>query len=89
MIRRVESEADLETWVDVRNVVVPNEPAAVEQVVYADEPHSIAFAEHFGLEDVDYQLEQVRTRQGQGDHLPGGAAMRRPTVRGTGPLLRR
>jgi mycothiol synthase len=29
--------------------------------VYADEPHSIAFAESFGLLDVDYQLEQVRT----------------------------
>ena len=28
--------------------------------VYADEPHSIAFAESYGLADVDYQLEQVR-----------------------------
>jgi GNAT superfamily N-acetyltransferase len=28
--------------------------------VYADEPHSIAFAEHLGLVEVDYQLEQVR-----------------------------
>jgi GNAT superfamily N-acetyltransferase len=28
--------------------------------VYADEPHSIAFAESYGLANVDYQLEQVR-----------------------------
>ena len=28
--------------------------------VYADEPHSIAFAEQLGLVEVDYQLEQVR-----------------------------
>jgi mycothiol synthase len=33
----------------------------VNAFTYADEPHSIAFAEHFGLVDVDYQLEQVRT----------------------------
>jgi mycothiol synthase len=33
----------------------------VNAFVYADEPHSIAFAEHFGLVEVDYQLEQVRT----------------------------
>jgi GNAT superfamily N-acetyltransferase len=32
----------------------------VNAFVYADEPHSIAFAEHFGLEEADYQLEQVR-----------------------------
>lgn len=32
----------------------------VNAFVYADEPHSIAFAESFGLLDVDYQLEQVR-----------------------------
>ena len=32
----------------------------VNAFVYADEPHSIAFAEHFGLTEVDYQLEQVR-----------------------------
>lgn len=28
--------------------------------VYADEPHSVAFAERFGLEETDYQLEQIR-----------------------------
>lgn len=33
----------------------------VNAFVYADEPHSIAFAEHLGLLEVDYQLEQVRT----------------------------
>jgi mycothiol synthase len=32
----------------------------VNAFVYADEPHSIAFAEHFGLVEADYQLEQVR-----------------------------
>lgn len=32
----------------------------VNTFVYADEPHSIAFAESYGLADVDYQLEQVR-----------------------------
>ncbi len=32
----------------------------VNAFVYADEPHSIAFAESLGLADVDYQLEQVR-----------------------------
>jgi mycothiol synthase len=33
----------------------------VNAFVYANEPHSIAFAEHFGLVEVDHQLEQVRT----------------------------
>ncbi len=33
----------------------------INAFVYADEPHSIAFAENLGLHDVDYQLEQVRT----------------------------
>jgi mycothiol synthase len=33
----------------------------VNAFVYADEPHSVAFAEHFGLAEVDYQLEQIRT----------------------------
>ena len=130
MIRPVESDADLEAWVEIKNAVVPNEPTTVEQMhryadepgralfladgkgcaiaalsnfggkafiavrvlpehrrqgvgralaevcaaharslgrdgvncfVYADEPHSIAFAESYGLEDVDYQLEQTRT----------------------------
>ena len=28
--------------------------------VYADEPHSVAFAERFGLQEADYQLEQLR-----------------------------
>lgn len=32
----------------------------INAFVYADEPHSIAFAEHFGLAEADYQLEQVR-----------------------------
>jgi GNAT superfamily N-acetyltransferase len=32
----------------------------VNAFVYADEPHSIAFAEALGLVDVDYQLEQIR-----------------------------
>jgi mycothiol synthase len=32
----------------------------VNAFVYADEPHSIAFAEHLGLTEVDYQLEQIR-----------------------------
>jgi mycothiol synthase len=35
--------------------------SGVNAFVYADEPHSIAFAEHFGLAEADYQLEQVRT----------------------------
>jgi mycothiol synthase len=132
MIRHVEGDADLEAWVAVKNAVVPNEPATVQQVrdaeeegrilllaeadghvagcaiaapssfggkmfiaarvlpafrrrgigralfeacaeharafgrdgvnafVYADEPHSIAFAVSLGLAEVDYQLEQVR-----------------------------
>jgi mycothiol synthase len=34
--------------------------SGVNAFVYADEPHSIAFAESLGLADVDYQLEQVR-----------------------------
>jgi len=33
----------------------------VNAFVYADEPHSIAFVERFGLVEADYQLEQVRT----------------------------
>jgi mycothiol synthase len=32
----------------------------VNAFVYADEPHSIAFAAHLGLEEADYQLEQAR-----------------------------
>lgn len=32
----------------------------VNAFVYADEPHSVAFAEGLGLADVDYQLEQIR-----------------------------
>ena len=32
----------------------------VNAFVYADEPHSLAFAEQFGLVEVDYQLEQRR-----------------------------
>jgi mycothiol synthase len=32
----------------------------INAFVYADEPHSVAFAEHFGLAEADYQLEQVR-----------------------------
>jgi mycothiol synthase len=34
--------------------------AGVNAFVYADEPHSIAFAESLGLGEVDYQLQQVR-----------------------------
>ena len=132
-LRHVETDADLDTWVRVKNAVVPNEPTTAEQVrayvdpdhllllaeedglavgcgicdrssfggrafiaarvlpahrrqgigtaiaralgaharalgltgasgfVYADEPHSIAFADRFGLVEVDVQLEQVRT----------------------------
>jgi mycothiol synthase len=147
MIRAVESDADLDAWVAVKNAVVPNEPVTAEQVrnsgeegrilllaeedgvvrgcaiaapsafggrafiavrvlpefrrrglgrslfevcaaharslgrsgvngfVYADEPHSIAFAESLGLRDVDYQLEQVRAI---GDERPvdAGVALR-------------
>jgi GNAT superfamily N-acetyltransferase len=47
--------------------------SGVNAFVYADEPHSIAFAESLGLTDVDYQLEQLRT---VGDEpppvVPGG-----------------
>jgi mycothiol synthase len=32
----------------------------INAFVYADEPHSIAFAQRFGLVEADYQLEQVR-----------------------------
>ncbi|HEX7626616.1 MAG TPA: GNAT family N-acetyltransferase [Gaiellaceae bacterium] len=132
-LRTVETDADLELWVGVKNAVVPNEPTTPQQVsesaepdrllllaeragvavgcgicdrshfggrafiavrvlpgerrqgigtmlarsladharelgldgvnafAYADEPHSIAFAERFGLTQVDYQLEQTRT----------------------------
>lgn len=128
MIRRVETDDDLEQWVAIRNAVLVNEPVTAARVrasndeetmfllvdgaacglagrsdfggrafaavrvlpehrrrgigtavylelakharslglegvnafVYADEPHSIAFAEHFGLADVDFQLEQRR-----------------------------
>jgi len=131
-IRRVETDADLATWVDVRNTVVPNEPTTVEQTrrleepdrllvlaeldgeiagagiaqpssfggrafmaprvlpaqrrrgvgralvaaladharscgmtgvnafVYADDAPSVAFARSYGLDEVDFQLEQVR-----------------------------
>jgi mycothiol synthase len=128
MIRAVETDADLDAWVVIKNTVVPNEPTTAAQVraggqpdrllvlvdgvacgvadrssfggkafiavrvleqhrrrgvgtelylhlaryarslglegvnafVYADEPHSIAFVERFGLREVDYQLEQMR-----------------------------
>jgi len=131
-VRPVETDADLETWVEVRNAVVPNEPTTVEQTrrleephrllvlaeldgktagggivqrssfggraflaarvlpgqrrrgvgralvaaladdarswgltgvnafVYADDAPSVAFARSYGLDDVDFQLEQVR-----------------------------
>jgi GNAT superfamily N-acetyltransferase len=36
------------------------ERVGINAFVYADEPHSIAFAERFGLAEADYQLEQVR-----------------------------
>ena len=41
----------------------------INAFVYADEPHSIAFTEHFGLVEADYQLEQVRAI---GDEPPPG-----------------
>ena len=45
----------------------------INAFVYADEPHSIAFAEHFGLVEADYQLEQVRTIGGEhAPELPAG-----------------
>ena len=147
MIREVATEADLEAWVEVKNIVVPNEPTNIEQMhnaeepgrklwiavegertvgcavaalsnfggkafiavrvlpehrrqgigralaarcaelarelgrdgvncfVYADEPHSIAFAESYGLANVDYQLEQVRTI-GDEPPPPGGFDLR-------------
>jgi GNAT superfamily N-acetyltransferase len=34
--------------------------SGINAFVYADEPHSIAFVESFGLAEVDYQLEQAR-----------------------------
>ena len=37
----------------------------VNAFVYADEPHSLAFAEHLGLAEVDYQLEQRRAIGGR------------------------
>jgi GNAT superfamily N-acetyltransferase len=43
----------------------------VNAFVHADEPHSIAFAEHFGLREVDYQLEQVRTIGDEPRPAPG------------------
>jgi GNAT superfamily N-acetyltransferase len=36
------------------------ERVGINAFVYADEPHSIAFAERFGLAEADYQLQQVR-----------------------------
>ncbi len=132
VLRPVLSDEDLDAWVQIRNAVVPNEPATPEQMrtsdeegrlllladlegeaagcgiaarshfegrgfvaprvlpkqrrrgigtvllralsdhvaalgrtglisfVYADEPGSVAFAEHFGQDVVDYQLEQIR-----------------------------
>lgn len=144
MIRSVETDADLDAWVAVKNAVVPNEPTTAQQVrgtagegrvlllaerdgavagcavaglshfggkafvavrvlpehrrrgvgralfaacaeharslgrdgvnasVYADEPHSIAFAESYGLREVDYQLRQVRA---VGDEQPPPVAL--------------
>ena len=34
--------------------------SGVNAFVYADEPHSVAFAVKHGLDEVDYQLEQIR-----------------------------
>jgi mycothiol synthase len=148
-VRPVETDADLEAWLAVRNVVVSNEPATVEQIrreaeperllllaeedgvatgcaivrlsnfggkafvavrvlpgcrrrgigtalydacaaharslgrdgvnafVYADEPHSKAFAERLGLQDVDYQLEQVRVvADERAPEAPAGVELR-------------
>jgi mycothiol synthase len=45
----------------------------VNAFVYADEPHSIAFAEAAGLQEVDYQLEQVRRIGDEAPpRVPGG-----------------
>ena len=38
--------------------------------VYADEPHSVAFAERFGLRETDYQLEQIRRIGAEPAHDP-------------------
>ncbi len=45
----------------------------VNAFVYADEPHSIAFAESLGLAEVDYQLQQARLigTERMPDALPG------------------
>jgi GNAT superfamily N-acetyltransferase len=143
MIRTVDTDADLEQWVAIKNAVVPNEPVTSAQVraaatperllvlvdgvacgvvdrssfggkafvavrvlehhrrrgvgselylhlaqharslglegvnafVYADEPHSIAFAERFGLREVDYQLEQVRAIGDEQPPSPNGVVI--------------
>ncbi len=58
--------------------------------VYADEPESVAFAEHFEQQVVDYQLEQVRmigaeapvdAAAGDRDRRPGGPSGRAPSGR--------
>jgi mycothiol synthase len=47
--------------------------SGINAFAYADEPHSIAFAEHFGLTGVDYQLEMVRAiADEQPPELPQG-----------------
>jgi mycothiol synthase len=47
--------------------------SGINAFVYADEPHSIAFAEHFRLTEVDYQLEMVRAiGDEQAPELPAG-----------------
>jgi len=43
--------------------------------VYADEPHSVAFAERFGLRGTDYQLEQVRQIGAEPAPEPPAAAL--------------
>jgi GNAT superfamily N-acetyltransferase len=49
----------------------------VNAFVYADEPHSIAFAESLGLVEVDYQLGQVRVIGGErSPDVPPGIELR-------------
>jgi mycothiol synthase len=48
-LRRVSSDEDLEAWVQVRNVVVPNEPTSVEEMRVDEDGRLLLIAE---LEDV-------------------------------------
>lgn len=62
-IRRAESDADLQAWIDVRRAVVPvhAESLCVDKVMAGvTDAGSRAFAERFGFREVDRQVEQVR-----------------------------